>query len=36
MCATLRQALGIDALAIGPKPEDPTRGRTEERWILRF
>jgi|GEM_PF-4370295 len=33
---SLRQALGIDALAIGPKPEDPGRGRTEERWILRF
>jgi hypothetical protein len=36
MCETLRQALGIDPLAIGPKPEDPGRGRTEERWILRF
>jgi hypothetical protein len=38
---SLRQALGIDPLAIGPKPEDPgrgqpARGRTEERWILRF
>lgn len=33
---SLRQALGVDPLAIGPKPEDPGRGRTEERWILRF
>lgn len=37
--ASLRQALGVDALSIGPKQEDPARGpRTPPatRWTLRY
>lgn len=35
---SLRQALGIDAVSIGPKQEDPTRGppRPATSWILRY
>lgn len=38
LSVSLRQALGIDALAIGPKPEDPTTPprATPSRWVLRF
>jgi hypothetical protein len=37
--ASLRQALGVDALSIGPKQEDPTRGPPTPpatRWLLRY
>ncbi|HEX8670982.1 MAG TPA: hypothetical protein VF710_03800 [Longimicrobium sp.] len=37
--ASLRQALGLDPLAIGPKQEDPTRGPgtpPATRWTLRY
>jgi hypothetical protein len=36
---SLRQALGVDPVSIGPKQEDPTRGPPEPpatRWILRY
>jgi hypothetical protein len=33
---SLRQALGIDALAIGPKQDDPAPRPDSQRWILRF
>ncbi|HEX8391639.1 MAG TPA: hypothetical protein VF665_04700 [Longimicrobium sp.] len=35
---SLRQALGIDAVSIGPKQEDPTRGppRSVTQWTLRY
>ncbi len=33
---SLRQALGIDPLAIGPKQDDPTPPPPAQRWILRF
>jgi hypothetical protein len=35
---SLRQALGVDALSIGPKQEDPTRAppKPETRWIVRY
>jgi hypothetical protein len=32
----LRQALGIDPLAIGPKQDDPAPPPPAQRWILRF
>jgi hypothetical protein len=38
LAVSLRQALGVDALSIGPKQEDPTRGPPsppETRWTLR-
>jgi len=37
--ASLRQALGLDALSIGPKQEDPARGPPTPpatRWVLRY
>ncbi|HEX8210645.1 MAG TPA: hypothetical protein VF584_10750 [Longimicrobium sp.] len=37
--ASLRQALGVDALSIGPKQEDPARGPPTPpatRWLLRY
>jgi hypothetical protein len=39
MAVSLRQALGVDPVAIGPKQEDPTRGPPTPpatRWILRY
>ena len=33
---SLRQALGIDALAIGPKQDDPAPPPPAQRWILRY
>jgi hypothetical protein len=33
---SLRQALGIEPLAIGPKQDDPRPPTPEQRWILRF
>lgn len=33
---SLRQALGIDPLAIGPKQDDPAPRPDAQRWILRF
>ncbi|WP_420128604.1 hypothetical protein [Longimicrobium sp.] len=33
---SLRQALGIDPLAIGPKQDDPAPRPDSQRWILRF
>jgi hypothetical protein len=33
---SLRQALGIDPLAIGPKQDDPAPPPPAQRWILRF
>ena len=33
---SLRQALGIDPLAIGPKQDDPRPPTPEQRWILRY
>jgi hypothetical protein len=33
---SLRQALGIDALAIGPKQDDPAPPPSAQRWILRY
>ncbi|HEX6038774.1 hypothetical protein [Longimicrobium sp.] len=35
-CVSLRQALGIDALAIGPKQDDPAPPPPAQRWILRY
>lgn len=38
IAVSLRQALGVDALSIGPKQEDPTRGPptpSATRWTLR-
>lgn len=39
LSVSLRQALGIDRLAIGPKQDDPAPpppSSTQQRWILRF
>ncbi|HEY0018193.1 MAG TPA: hypothetical protein VGC13_17900 [Longimicrobium sp.] len=36
LSVSLRQALGIDALAIGPKQDDPAPPPPTQRWILRF
>jgi hypothetical protein len=33
---SLRQALGIEPLAIGPKQDDPRPPTPDQRWILRF
>jgi hypothetical protein len=33
---SLRQALGIDVLAIGPKQDDPAPPPPAQRWILRY
>jgi hypothetical protein len=33
---SLRQALGIEPLAIGPKQDDPRPPTPEQRWILRY
>ncbi|MBW3573165.1 MAG: hypothetical protein KY467_18875 [Gemmatimonadetes bacterium] len=33
---SLRQALGIDALAIGPKQDDPTPPRPARGWVVRY
>jgi hypothetical protein len=33
---SLRQALGIDPLAIGPKQDDPRPPAPDARWVLRF
>ena len=33
---SLRQALGIDALAIGPKQDDPAPPPPAQRWMLRY
>ncbi|HEU4885225.1 MAG TPA: hypothetical protein VFT45_23385 [Longimicrobium sp.] len=36
LSVSLRQALGIDRLAIGPKQDDPAPPPPADRWILRF
>lgn len=36
LAVSLRQALGIDPLAIGPKQDDPRPPAPDQRWILRF
>lgn len=36
MAVSLRQALGIDRLAIGPKQDDPTPPPPSRRWMLRY